>query len=322
MKNRLLPVVIAATLGLSAWACGAREYYLVGLRHVYMFDVWPDTHKADRHAIEESFSASIASAQQTYDADMTSIREEEAQDGGNIHQIDRDAVQQNLEQDIAEAADARDDAFGQLYVQCDYMRATQPEFAVDQDGPYEVIGCDVGPEGEFLDLCFYKPYPGYLGPCPFDWVWRQPYPLMEFSMQVQMFHSSWMAAGSPVFAPMYVGGLKVAVMAPVRISVIKSRSSWAGGRPPMISDDDRKLLAQNRELQRKAGIRPPAAHPNAHRVRSVSPPGVSSKFAHPASSAKHSAPAASRFSRLPSHRGSAATGPAASGSKPPVKKIH
>jgi len=298
LRLRLIPIVLAALIGLSTQASAAREYYLVGLRHIYMFDVWPDTHKPDRQAIEEQFAADVDSAQQQYDADMTSIRAEETQDNGNIHQIDRDAVQQNIEQAIAEAADSRDNSLSQLYVQCDYMRLSHPEFQVDQDGPYQVMGCDTGPEGDFIDVCYYRPYPTYLDPCPFDWTWGHPYPFVMFGMQVRLYHTTWVSIGSPVFTPMYHGGVKVTILAPIRQSVILSRASWAGGRPPSVTDEDRTTLAANRELQRKAGIRPPAAHPGRVRVRTVSPAGQVSKFAriHPAGSS--STTPASRYGHV------------------------
>lgn len=300
-------------IGLSAQASAAREYYLVGLRHIYMFDVWPDTHRPDRQAIEETYSGAVASAQQLYDADMASIRTEEAQDNANIHQVDRDAVQQNLEQDIATAADTRDDSLGQLYVQCDYVRATHPELQVDQDGPYEVVGCDVGLDGEFIDLCFYRPYHLYPGSCPFGWSWGIPYPDMTFAAQIQSNHTNWLGLGSPVFGNMYHSGAQVNVMAPIRLQVIVNRSTWAGGRPPMISDDDRKMVTQNRALQRKAGIRPPLAHPGMKRIRSVSPPGTMSKYTHgPAVNGRTTAPA-SRYSHLGAR---AHTGGADSNAKP------
>jgi hypothetical protein len=278
LRIRHLLIIIAAVIGLSTQASAAREYYLVGLRHIYMFDVWPDSHKQDRQAIEENFADAVNSAQQQYDADMTSIRAEETQDNGNIHQIDRDAVQQNIEQAIADAADSRDAALGQLYVQCDYMRQSHPEFEVDQDGPYHVVGIDTSPQGDFLYVCYYKPYPTYLDPCPFDWEWEHPYPFVSFGLQVQLFHTTWLSIGSPVFAPMYDARGPITVLAPVRLSVIVNRSSWAGGRPPAIADDDRTVMAANRELQRKAGLRPKSNHPGRIRIRSISPPGAQSKY--------------------------------------------
>jgi hypothetical protein len=262
-----------------------------------MFDVWPDTHKLDRQAIEETFAGAVATGQQQYDADMASIRAEEAQDNGSIHQVDRDAVQQNIEQAIADAADARDEALSQLYVQCDYVRASHPEFQVDQDGPYQVMGCDTSPDGDFLYVCYYKPYPLYLDPCPFDWTWEHPYPYVMFGLQVRLYHSTWLSIGSPVFAPMSYAGAHVNVLAPVRLNVIANRSSWAGGRPPAITEDDRTALSTNRELQRKAGIRPPSTHPGRIRVRSISPVTEVSKYSRVHSTAPAGGTPPSRFIR-------------------------
>jgi len=304
LRIRHLPIVIAAVIGLTAHASATREYYLVGLRHIYMFDVWPDTHKLDRQAIEEDFSAAVATAQVQYDTDMASIRTEETQDNGNIHQVDRDAVQQNIEQAIADAADTRDASLGQLYVQCDYIRASHPEFQVDQDGPYQVMGCDTSPEGDFIDVCYYRPYPLYLDPCPFDWTWGHPYPFAMFSLQLRLSHSTWLSIGSPVFSPMYHAGVKLTLMAPVRLNVITSRASWAGGRPPGITDDDRKQVAANRELQRKAGIRPPSTHPGRIRVRSVSPVGAVSKYSRKPATGPTTGPPPSRYSHSGTHAGS------------------
>jgi len=283
-------------IGLCVQASATREYYLVGLRHVYMFDVWPDTYKPDRQAIEEDYSGALAAAQQQYDADMASIRDEEAKDGGNIHQADRDAVQQNLEQDISDAADTRDASLSQLYVECDYVRAAHPEFQVDQDGPYQVMGCDVGPDGDFIDICFFRPYKTYLVACPFGWTYGHPYPFFSFGMQIRMAHANWQMFGSPPFAPIFHGGVQVAIMAPVRLDVITSRKSWAGGRPPAITENDRTLQAKSRDLQRKAGIRPPSAHPGVKRVRKISPAGVVSKYSKPPSTVRPTAPSPSRYS--------------------------
>jgi len=298
LRNRLIPLIFATVLGLSAQACAAREFYLVGLRHVYMFDVWPDTHKDDRQAIEENFADSVNSAQQQYDADMASIRAEEAQDNGSLHQADRDAVQQNIEQAIADAADARDSAFSQLYVQCDYMRQTHREFQVDQDGAYQVMGVDTGPQGDFMYVSYYKPYPTYLDPCPYDWAWEHPYPGVTFILQIQLYHSTWQSIGAPVFTPLYDARGPITVLAPVRLNVIVNRSSWAGGRPPSITDEDRNAMIANRDLQRKAGIRPPASHPGRVRIRSISPVGVTSKYTrlHPTGATPLIAPG-SRYNR-------------------------
>ena len=303
LRIRLLPVIIATVIGLSAQASAAREYYLVGLRHIYMFDVWPDTHKQERQAIEEQFAASVASAQQLYDADMAAVREEEARDNGNLHQIDRDAIQQNIEQSIAEAGDARDEGLSQLYVQCDYIRNTHQEFQVDQDGPYQVMGCDVTPTGDFQCVYYYKPYPSYPGPCPFDWTWEHPYPYSVFNLQMRLYHSTWLSIGSPVFAPMYYGDTPVVVLAPIRQVVILNRSSWSNGRPPAISEDDRMQFAALKALQRKAGIRPPSKHPGVTRVAIAPPVGDVSKYVKVRVKTEEANPGGSRYnhigSRLP-----------------------
>jgi len=312
-------VIVAAVLAASVQAQAAREYYLVGLRHIYMFDVWPDSHKLDRQAIEETYSGALAAGQQQYDTDMASIRDEEAKDGGNIHQDDRDAVQQNLEQDIADAADKRDAALGQLYVECDYVRGSHPEFAVYEDGPYQVMACDVAPTGEFVDVCYFRPYHGYLGPCPFGWAYGHYYPFATFGIQVNLFHSTWLSIGAPVFSPIYHGGVVVNIVAPVRLSVIVGRSAWAGGRPPQITDADRKVLSANKELQRKAGIRAPSTHPGAAR-RSVSARGATpSKYVRSKSGGAPAGPAPSRYSHTASrpvtgsNNGSASRPPRTSG---------
>lgn len=283
MKFRLLAIVVAIAVGLVAKASASTEYYLVGLRHVYMFDVWPDPYKADRQSIEETYSGALLTAQQQYDTDMTSIRSEEAQDNGFIHQVDRDAVQQNLEQDIADAADSRDDGLSQMYVQCDYVRETHPELQVDQDGPYQVISLEVDDDGEFVQITFYRPYHTYLEPCPFGWIYGHGYPYFSYGMQLRMARARWKMFGSPAFSPIYHAGVKISLLAPVRLDVIASRKTWEGGRPPAISDEDRKVMQTQRNLQRQAGIRPPSAHPG--QLRRVMP---------------HLGVATSRFSRKPS----------------------
>jgi len=271
LKIRLLPVIFAAAIvGLSAHASAARVYYLVGMRHVYMFDVWPDTHALDRQAIEESYAGAVADGQAQYDRDMASIRTEETADNNSIHQTDRDAVQQNLEQDIAVAADKRDENLSQLYVECDYVRGAHPEFAVEQDGPYRVMGVDEGSSGEIINVSFYQPYPAYEEPCPFGWVYGRPYAFGLFGIQVTLWHSTWLNNGCPVFAPIYYGGSRIIVLAPVRRDVICSREGWHGGRPPSITFLDRRNMTQYRDLQRKAGLRPASTHPKVTRpIRAI-----------------------------------------------------
>ncbi len=268
LKIRLLPVIFAAAIiGLSAHASAARAYYLVGMRHVYMFDVWPDNHVLDRQAIEETYAGAVADAQAQYDKDMASIRGEETADNGNIHQVDRDAVQQNLEQAVADAADKRDESLSQLYVECDYVRASHPELAVDQDGPYRVIGVDEGTSGQFINVSYYQPYPTYLEPCPYGWVYGRAYPWAVFGTSWAAWHTTWISIGCPLFAPLYYGGARIVILAPCRRDVIFSRAGWAGGRPPAITAADRRILTDNKVLQRKAGLRPSSTHPKLAPLR-------------------------------------------------------
>ena len=301
MKFRLLAVVFAMAVGLATQAHASTEYYLVGLRHVYMFDVWPDPYQLDRQAIEEDYSGALSAAQQQYDTDMASIRTEESQDNGSIHQLDRDAVQQNLEQDIADAADTRDASLSQLYVECDYVRDAHPELAVDQDGPYQVMELEVDPDGEFSQVVFHRPYHLYLGPCPFGWTYGHGFPFFSLGMQVRMAHSRWKANGSPVFSTIYHGGVAITFLAPVRLDVITSRKAWAGGRPPAITDNDRKVMSQMRNLQRQAGIRPPSTRPATARPRTVSVSGSpTSRYAKKPSASRPQPTTASRYSQVPS----------------------
>jgi len=232
-------------MGLCAQADAARIYYLVGLRHVYSVPVLPDPHELDRQAIEETYAGEVQDAQKEFDKDMASIHDEEAKDGGNVHQIDRDAVQQNLEAAIADAASKRDADLTALYPQVDDVRASHPEFKVDQDGPYHVIGVDTAPTGEYVNVVYYRPYPMYYEPCPFGWGWGTPYPYATFGVQVGLFHSTWISIGAPVFAPMYYGGVFFVVNAPIRTEVIIGRSAWVGGRPPMVTAQDRAVFAQH-----------------------------------------------------------------------------
>lgn len=316
MKFRFLALVVAVAIGIVAKASASTEYYLVGLRHVYMFDVWPDPYKSDRQSVEETYSGALIAAQQQYDTDMASIRSEEATDNGNIHQVDRDAVQQNLEQDIADAADARDDALSQMYVQCDYVRDAHPELAVDQDGAYEVIALEVDEDGEVAQITFYRPYHTYLEVCPFGWTYGHGYPFFSYALQIRMARAHWKMIGSPVFGPIYHAGVKVSILAPVRLDVIASRKSWPGGRPPAITDNDRKAMQSLRNLQRQAGIRPPASHPAQTRPRIIAHSGVaSSKFARKPSAPRQVDPS-SRYTQTPSRPiGNHASGPEPSRSR-------
>ncbi len=253
LKFRLLLAIAVAAIALSVQAKGATLVYLVGLRHVYSVPVLPDPHELDRQQVEEDYAAAVDHAQKQYDTDMASIKDEEARDGGNIHQADRDAVQQNLEQDIADAADQREAAFSQMYSNCDYVRANHPEFKVDQDGPYRVIEVDAAPSGVYQNVIFYPPYPLYVDVCPFGWAWGRPYPFATFGVQVGLFHSMWIGWGCPVFAPMFYGGSVFVVNAPMRESVIMNRGGWVGGRPPMITAGERTVLARNYAAQNRSG---------------------------------------------------------------------
>jgi len=271
MKIRLLPILIAAVVGLCAQANAARVYYLVGLRHIYSIPVYPDPHELDRQAIEEDYSAAVRDAQKHYDTDMASIRDEEAKDSGTVHQVDRDAVQQNLEQEIGEAADKREAAMVSIYPQVDYVRASHPQFAVDQDGPYHVVGVNTAPTGEYVEVIYYRPYPMYVDVCPFGWFWGRPYAYSAFEVQFGLFHASWISFGCPVFAPMYVGGVNFVINAPIRRDVIIGRASWVGGRPPVITASERRVLSANRVLQQKAGVfRPRTAAGGDHSVSKYS----------------------------------------------------
>lgn len=184
---------------------------------------------------------------------MASIHDEEAKDGGNVHQVDRDAVQQNLEQAIGEAADKREAALTSLYPVCDEVRTSHPEFAVYQDGPYHVVGVEVAPAGTFVNVVYYRPYPLFIDVCPYGWAWGRPYPFVSFGVQVRLFHSTWLTIGCPVFEPMFYGGVGFYVVAPIRQSVIINRSRWDGGRPPAITENQRRILASHQTLQQSKG---------------------------------------------------------------------
>jgi len=253
LKLRLLPALVLAVFGFTAQAKSATLVYLVGLRHVYSIPAYPDAHQLDRQQIEEDYAAAVADAQKHYDADMASIHDEEAKDSGNVHQEDRDQVQQNLEKDIADAADKREAAFAEIYPVCDTVRASHPEFSVEQDGPYKVIEVETAPTGEYTNVVYYQPYPMYMDVCPYGWAWGQPYPYMAWGVQCRLFHSMWITWGSPFFAPMYYGGVVFVFNAPIRNDVIVNRSTWVGGRPPHITVAERSVLGTNYATQRTSG---------------------------------------------------------------------
>ena len=252
MKTRLLPILCLAALGLSAMASADRVYYLVGLRHVYSVPVFPDPHELDRQAIEEDYSGAVAQGQKQYDADMASIHDEEAKDGGNIHQVDRDAVQENLEKAIADASDRREADLASLYPEADDVRRFHPEFKVEQDGPYKVIGLDTAPTGDYVNIVYYRPYPTYYEPCPFGWGWGRPYAYRTWGIQIGLWHSTWISIGCPCYEPMYYGGVVFVVDAPIRTEVIYTRSRWAGGYPPHITEGERRVLYSHRDAQERA----------------------------------------------------------------------
>lgn len=253
MKFRLLAAFALGVFGLTIQARAASLVYLVGLRHVYSVQFLPDPHENDRQQVEEDYAAAVQKAQKQYDTDMASIHGEESQDNGAIHQVDRDQVQQNLEEDIANAADRREGAFSEMYTNCDYVRASHPEFRVDQDGPYQVIEVQTAPGGEYSNVVYYQPYPWYVGVCPFGWAWGRPYAWGAFGIQIGLFHSTWISIGAPVFAPMYYGGGVFIVNAPIREAVIVNRGGWVGGHPPMITSGERSVLASSHAAQARSG---------------------------------------------------------------------
>ncbi len=253
MKVRFVLPILVASLGLMVQAKAANLVYLVGLRHVYSIPALPDPHELDRQNIEEDYSAAVADAQKKYDADMASIKDEEAKDSGNIHQEDRDQVQQNLEKDIAEAAEKREGALAEIYPVRDEVRESHPEFKVDQDGPYHVIEVQTAPTGEYSHVVYYRPYPLCEEVCPFGWAWGQPYAYGAFGMQIRLFHNTWLSIGAPVFAPMYYGGAVFIVEAPCRTEVIVSRRGWDSGRPPRITAGERSVIMRNHDTLRRSG---------------------------------------------------------------------
>lgn len=253
MKTRLLPALVLTVIGLTVQAKAATLVYLVGLRHVYAIPAYPDVHQIDRQNIEENYAAAVEGAQKQYDADMASIHDEEAKDSGNVHQQDRDQVQMNLEKDISDAADKREAALADIYPLADSLRASHPEFAVEQDGPYRVIEVESAPSGEFTNVVYYQPYPMYVDVCPFGWVWGQPYPYMTWGVQIRTWHGWWLSVGCPFYAPMYYDGAVFVVNAPIRSEVVLNRSGWNGGRPPQITEVQRTAVNNNLALQRKSG---------------------------------------------------------------------
>jgi len=70
---------------------------------------------------------------------------------------------------------------------------------------------------------------------------------------------------------MYVGGVNFVINAPIRRDVIIGRAGWVGGRPPIITASERRVLSANRVLQQKAGVfRPRTAAGGDHPVSKYS----------------------------------------------------
>jgi len=253
MKLGLLTLLIAVLAGLSSRAEAGRHYYLVGVRHVYRFDLFPDPRQSARQQIEGDYANAIQRAQNQFDNDMDSIRHEEDQDGGSVHQNDRDAVQENLEKDMADASDAREASLNQIYSQCDWVRERHPELNVDQDGPYRVMGIDTNPYGSYVNVVFYQPWPMYVGPCPYGWGWGHSYAYTSFGVVVTTYHRSWISMGSPFFFGLCIGASPVQFYAPCRREVIINRVAWVGGRPPRITVVERQNLYRMHDMQVRRG---------------------------------------------------------------------
>ena len=268
LRTSILTLFVIAIIGLSAQAQAARHYYLVGLRHVYKIPVYPDPHELDRQTIEETYSAAVIKAQNQYDADMNSIADEEAKDNGTVHQSDRDAVQLNIEQDTADAADARDSSLGLIYVLDDNARVKHPELTVEQDGPYRVMAIDTNASHVFVDVCFFNPYPLCVEVCPFGWGYGRIYPFATLGIAVRGWHATWLSLGCPIFAGICFGGHPIEIYMPLRRSVIMNRDKWVGGRPPAITAQQRENLTRNRGIQAQRGITHEPAHTGSAGSRS------------------------------------------------------
>ncbi len=266
LKLGIVGIVTMVMLALGTRAEAARNYYLVGLRHVYRISQYPDTRELDRQQIEENYAAAVKDAQDQYDADMLSILDDEARDEDLIHQDDRDAIQQNMEMAIADAEDERDYSLSQIYTQCDEVRENHSEFQLDQDGSYQVVGVDTAPMGTYEHVVIYRPYPLYLDPCPYGWQYGTTYTFTSFTLVIQTCHRTWISIGCPLFAPVYHHGRRFEVYAPVRREVVITRRGWQNQRPPAITVKEREKLILLRKTQVVRGV---IHEPDYKRVRLV-----------------------------------------------------
>ena len=266
MRPTLFSLLVLFCVGLISRAQAESAYFLVGLRHIYRLDAYPDPNARDRQAIEQDYLDAIDKAQQQFEADMTSIKGEEVEDNGNIHQNDRDAVQQNLEQDIEGAAEVRDENLSQLYTSCDDLRGSQPEFEVDQDGPYTVIGINFDGNGDISDASFLSEDDGSQGACPDDLAWNEVYSFANFMKKKHESHVRWIAHGKPLFRCVRVRGSLLTSVSPVRFFTIMDRKAWVNGRPPTLTLGNQMELAQTREQQFAAGLSV-ASHVNRSSIR-------------------------------------------------------
>ncbi len=125
-----------------------RIYFLVGVRHVYK--VGPDKYwnYQARENIEESYADGVAADQATYTQHVNA--------GANPAQ--ESAI---MNADLDRLAEVRDEQLHALYPLRDDLRH-YPQFRLEGDGPYQVVGVNYGPSNNFLNFVVYAPWPGYV----------------------------------------------------------------------------------------------------------------------------------------------------------------
>ena len=259
LKLGLNLLIATALIGAATTANAQRQYFLVGVRHVYSLPSMPDVHESDRQQIEEAYAAAIKSAQDQFDAAMASLADLEGKNSTASLDGAQDTLLLKMERASEEAAEVRDSKLKRLYRNADYILGSHPELKLDQDGAYMPMGVETSRNDQFTNTTFYQPYPTFVVPHPFGWNWGTWYPYGSFLSAIRLFHSQWYSLGSPFYGPLSFGGVRFITTAPVRRHVVVNRTLWTMGGPPPLSVRERQDFKRVRQVQVSSGVVP--VHP-------------------------------------------------------------
>jgi|GEM_PF-4237713 len=188
--------------------------FLVGTRHVYRME-YPDPFTSDRRAIEQNYADAVAAAQSDFEKNPDGLEQAKAEEV--------------LNQRLDDAARKRDQDLGSLYEVDDAAKDRHPEFIVDEDGPYQVMGVHF--QGAvFQTVVYYEPWPGYLGEPPYGWRWREAHADVEWRSTYGVHHERWVREGRRPF------GKLIGRRGPVELKLVKGEGGTFHVKGPVGPD--------------------------------------------------------------------------------------